>query len=191
MDAGADLGRLAASGLIIFAVSCSGAPTASGPQPLQTPVAPSPVSPPQGQGQGPVWLRSATPEQGGTLLVRDCTYDAEETGPNHQMCAAARMIFDVAFENEIAHAAVTVKFLRGSQLCAYGAASPYFVGPFTASSRASFVVTIVTLFDVGKPIACRPLPAETTRLVVELVDPSTGTPLLTQEFAHTYTFVEQ
>ena len=61
--------------------------------------------------------------------------------------------------------------------------------PFTEGSRASFVVTIITMFDIGRPIAC-PLPVETTRLVLELVDPKTATPLLTRELAHTYTFVE-
>ena len=114
----------------------------------------------------------------------------EESGPKYQMCTAAHMVFDVEFETEIAHAAASVRFFRGSQLCAFGSAAPYFGQPFTAGSRASFVVTIVSLFDIGRPMAC-PLPTETTRMVVELVEPKTAMPLLSQEFAHSYTFVER
>jgi len=187
MDARAALSRLAISGLFVIAVACSDGPTAPGPEPVQPPVAPPPVI---AQGQGQVWLRSASPEPGGTLLIRDCTYDPEEAGPGYQLCAAARMIFDVEFETEIAHAAVTARFLRGSQLCAYGSGSPYVVGPFTAGSRAAFMVNSINLFQIGGPIAC-PLPAETTRLVVAFMDPKTGTPLLTREFAYAYTFVER
>jgi hypothetical protein len=101
------------------------------------------------------------------------------------------MIFDVEFETEIAHAVFNARFLRGSQPCAYGSGSPDLVGPFTAGSRASFMVNAISLFNIGGPIACGPLPAETTRLVVELVDTKTATPLLRREFAHSYTFVER
>jgi hypothetical protein len=165
--------------------ACEGRSGSSSPvAPSPAPVVPSPVSSPRGQ----VFIRSATPEPGGTLLVRDCTYDVEESGPKYQMCAPALMIFDVAFDSEIAHAAASANFYRGSQLCASGAAFPYLGEPFTAGTRASFRVNIITIVPIGKPIAC-PLPAETTRMVVELAD-GKG-PLLTQEFAHTYAFVER
>ena len=185
MGARSDLSRLAVSGLFVFVSACSEPPTAPGPQPPPPPVVPPPVI---SQGQGQVWLRSASPEPGGKVPIHDCTYDVEESGSNYQMCGLALMIFDVAFEGEIAQAAASVRFFRGSQLCARGSAIPYFGQPFTAGSRASFVVTIISLSEVGGPIAC-PLPAETTRMVVEFVEPRTAAPLLTRELAHTYTFV--
>ena len=133
------------------------------------------------------------------LLIHDCTYypretDDPEEASMFQMCGPARMIFDVEFdETEIAHAVFAVRFLRGSQECARASGIPYFVGPFTAGSRASFVVSGVSLVGQvwGGYIACSPLPVETTRLVVELIDTKTAMPLLRREFAYSYTFVER
>ena len=66
----------------------------------------------------------------GEVPIHDWTSTSvEEAGPDYQLCAGALMIFDVAFENEIAHAAARAKFFRGSQLCAYGSAVP---GPGSA-----------------------------------------------------------
>jgi hypothetical protein len=99
------------------------------------------------------------------------------------------MIFDVEFENEISNPVLIANFYRGSQLCAYGLAPGK--APLTTGIRASFEVNIITLFDVGKPPVC-PLPAETTRTVVQLSERCCrATPLLTQEFVQTYTFAER
>ena len=101
------------------------------------------------------------------------------------------MTFDVQYGAHVSEAVVTVGFYHGSQRC--GLAYSAMPGPgLTAGSDAvSFTASTISLSDEDHPLLC-PLPATTTRMVVQLWERDRpAVPLLTKEFGHTYTFTER
>jgi hypothetical protein len=95
------------------------------------------------------------------------------------------MTVDVEFEQDVSTAVVTAAFYRGATRCGLLYSGP---SPFTAGSRASFELRgAIELSDEYVQLRCV-LPAATTRVVIQLWERSRpATPLLTQEFAHSYT----
>jgi hypothetical protein len=101
------------------------------------------------------------------------------------------MRFDVQYSADVTEALVTASVYNGPQRC--GMAFSTVPGPsLTGGSNAiSFTVSTISLSDEEHPLLC-PLPATTTRLVVQLWERGRpATPLLTKEFDHTYTFTQR
>ena len=160
-------------------------PTAPSSLPPSTSPPPSPSPPPSASGQ--ITLRSIAPGSGATLTVRECP--TSYTDSFKDLCSdPAHMTVDVQFERDVSTAVVTAGFYRGTKRCGIAYSGP---SPFAAGSRASFeLVGAVALSDESVQLHC-PLPAETTRMVIQLWERSRpSVPLLTQEFAHNYTFAE-
>ena len=149
---------------------------------------PTAPSPPASQ-QGEITVRSIVPASGATLTVRPCEFDDGFLA----MCAdRVPMTFDVQYRANLPNVYITVSFYRGVQRCGYAASN---IVALTAGAEAVAltVSTIVLSYETGA-LLC-PLPATTTRLVVQFVNrngaPGSGaTPLLTKEFDHTYTFAQ-
>ena len=100
------------------------------------------------------------------------------------------MTFDVRYGANVSEAVVTAGFYNGAQRC--GIAYSIIPGPqLTAGSDAvSFTASIISLSNEDTPLLC-PLPATTTRMVVQLWESGRpAIPLLTKEFDHTYTFTQ-
>ena len=100
------------------------------------------------------------------------------------------MTLDVQYGADVSEAVVTASFYNGSQRC--GMAYSAMPGPaLTARSHAvSFTASTISLSDEDHPLLC-PLPATTTRVVVQLWERGRpAVPLLTKEFGHTYTFTQ-
>jgi len=139
-----------------------------------------------------VSLRSIKPASGATLVMRDCTYEPEESSPNTQLCTFdSRIAVDVEVDGDMT-AVVAAYFYRGSQICAVSR------GLFQGGSVAG--MNIISLTDVHRPDEvlttnanrCTP-PIVTDRVVVKVVEGAeirlTNPLQLTSEpFAHTYTF---
>jgi hypothetical protein len=147
------------------------------------PTAPSPPAP-----QGEITVRSVTPVSGATLTVQRCEWYSWI----EDFCAdRSPMTFDVRYGADVSEAVVTAGFYSGSQRC--GMAYSTIPGPqLTAGSDAvSFTVSTISLSDEDHPLLC-PLPATTTRMVVQLWERGRpAAPLLTKEFDHTYTFSQR
>ena len=174
---------LAAALVTLLAVSACDGPSARNSVPNPSPTAPSAPAP-----QGEITVRSITPGSGATLTVRRC-----EWYPLYVDFCADRspMTFDVQYGAHVSEAVVTVGFYNGSQRC--GLAYSAMPGPgLTAGSDAvSFTASTISLSDEDHPLLC-PLPATTTRMVVQLWERDRpAVPLLTKEFGHTYTFTER
>jgi hypothetical protein len=176
---------LAATLVALLAVSaCDDDPSArnvSSTNPV--PTAPAPPAP-----VGDITLRSIIPESGATLTVRPC-----EWYPLYEDFCADRspMRFDVQYEASVAEAVVTAGFYSGSQRC--GIAYSALPGPLLTpgSGAVSFTVSTISVSDEAHPLLC-PLPATTTRIVVQLWERGRpAVPLLTKEFDHTYTFTQR
>ena len=177
---------LAATLVTLFAVSACDGPGRSVSRTNPVPTAPSPPAPPEPQGD--ITVRSITPESGATLTVRQC-----EWYPLYEDFCADRspMKFDVRYGADVSESVVTAGFYNGSQRC--GVAYSAMPGPpLTAGSGAvSFTVSTISLSDEDHPLLC-PLPATTTRIVVQLWERGRpAVPLLTKEFDHTYTFTQR
>ena len=150
----------------------------------QVPV-PTAPSPPPLSAAGKITLRSIAPESGSTLAVVECANSFNTRFKD--LCAEPlQMTVDVEFDGSVSNAVVTASFYNGSQRCGMASSGS---SPF-AGSRASFDLQVMELSDEYVQLHC-PLPAATTRLVVSLWEArSPATPLLTQEFAHSYTLAE-
>lgn len=151
-------------------------------------VSPSPI-PAAPAPPGQITVRSIAPASGATLAVRECPYYPSSFNLNFwEMCAdPVLMIFDVEFEREVTNAVVTAGFYSGSQRCGFAASQ---TAPLKTGSRASFDAQVILMSDEVNRLLCT-LPAETTRMVVQLWERERpATPLLTEEFPHSYRFAE-
>jgi hypothetical protein len=150
------------------------------------PTAPaSPPAPPPPAAQGDITIRSIEPASGARLAVRECEWYSWYV----DMCAdRAPMTFDVLYRGSVSEAVVTAGFYKNVSRCgiAYsGTPGPSLGG---GSESVSFTVSMISLSDEYNRLLC-PLPATTTRLVVQLWERGRpAAPLLTKEFVHTYTF---
>ena len=149
------------------------------------PSAPSlPTPPPASMSQ--ITIRSIAPGSGATLTVRECPFSF--TSNFKDLCAERlQMTVDVEFGSSVSNAVVTASFYSGTTRCgiAYSGSAP-----FAAGSRAFELLGTIALSDEYLQLHC-PLPAQTTRMVIQLWERSTPAgPLLIREFAHNYTFAE-
>jgi hypothetical protein len=143
-------------------------------------VAPTPASTPTIRGS--ITVTSLTPPPGATLSVRECPFYYGETGS----CSDAKVAVEVALEQSVADAVVTVSYYRNAERCGIAYAGPT---ALPTSTLTAFTATLIELSDESVSLHCAPLPATTNRFVVQVwsaKQPSTS--LLTQEFAHGYTF---
>jgi hypothetical protein len=150
----------------------------------------SPSSVPTPAPTSKITVRSIAPASGATLPVRECPYYPSSLNLNFwEMCAdQLQMSFDVEFERDVTNAVVTAGFYSGAQRCGLATSQS---APLQAGSRASFETKVILLSDEVNRLLCA-LPAETTRMVVQLWERDRpATPLLTEEFSHTYRFAEQ
>jgi hypothetical protein len=137
--------------------------------------------------QGEITIRSIELGSGATLSVRQCEWYTWYV----EMCAdRSLMTFDVLYPEGVSEAVLTASFYNGSQRC--GIAYSPLPGPPLRAGGSAFPMTVsaISLSDEDHRLLC-PLPATTTRVVVQLWERNrTAAPLLAKEFAHTYTFVE-
>jgi len=163
--------------------ACDGARTQLPSAPSSSPPSISP--PPLAAGQ--ITLRSIAPGSGATLTVRECP--TSFTNSFKDLCSdPAHLTVDVQFERDVSSAVVTATFESGTKRCGWLYSGP---SAFAAGSRVSFELRgAIEFSDESLQLHCS-LPAETARMVIQLWEASRpATPLLTQEFAHTYTFAE-
>jgi hypothetical protein len=150
------------------------------------PSAPSSPLPPAFGGQ--ITLRSIAPGSGATLKVHECPWPSFTSNFKDLCAEPLQLTVDVEFAGSVANAVVTATFYSGTKRCGVAYAGP---SPFAAGSRASFELRgAIELSDESVQLHC-PLPAETTGLVIQLWETDRpAVPLLTQGFAHNYTFAE-
>ena len=153
-------------------------------QPSPTPPVVSPIPPTvHWPVHGQIAIASITPTSGAIVPVRMC-----EPGSQRFCADQPQLTIDVAVDQDIANASLTVSFGR----CAFGR-TPGF--SLAAHIRRSLTISVLDLSDdgplhdgVGAKLFC-PLPAETGHIIVNLWHPEEPrTPALTSEFANTYTF---
>jgi hypothetical protein len=144
---------------------------------------PSPAAP-----RGEITIRSLTPSSPATIPVSECEY-----APTYnEICTKEfLMVFEVQFAEQVPAAMIEVDLYRAGTRCGYGGSAQQ---PLTAGGRATFSVSRLSLEKDGGPLLCPPLPVETTRMVVRLLDigtrPARDSLLMTQEFVNTYTFAK-
>jgi hypothetical protein len=167
----------------VAALSACGGRTES-PARIDLPTAPSS---PQPSAAGQIALRSIAPASGATLTVDDCPVSSTDRFKD-QCSGPTQITVDVQYERDVSNAVVTASFYSGTRRCGLTYSES---APFAAGARASFELQgAIELSDEYVQLHCVP-PAETTRLVIQLWDAGRpATPLLTQEFAHRYTFVD-
>lgn len=178
--------------LVLFAPillgACGGSgglPTGPSPAVMPPPV-PSPV-PPVPAATGDITIRSITPATGATLRVREC----ENGGIGFFVSTCAdqlRMTFDALIDRDIPNAVLTASFYDRQLRCgsAYSSRTALAAGSRAALSTSDLVFSYEA--DDRTLVQPCPLPSTTTRIVVQLWGTSPATPLLTREFAATYTF---
>jgi hypothetical protein len=149
------------------------------PTVLTAPVPSSSVPPP-----GQISLLEINPSPGAILLVRDCTGG---TWYKNLCTSALSLIVGAEFNRDVSNAVVTAGFYRGSQRSGISRSDPV---SLSAGNRASFAMNVISISDEVNPYFCQ-LPAETTRIVVQLWERSSPIyQLLSQEFSQTYIFSE-
>ena len=167
-------------------VGCDQA-TTSAPSVPTAPTAPTPAVP-----QGQITVRSVQPESGATLVTEPC-----EPGATYYCTSEGepRLAFDVQFDQEVTEPWVTVSFHNSlNQQCAGSGYPTVFqpLEPLRANTTTTFRVSSLSLrMDPFGALICR-FPQTTTRMVVQLWAQRAAArqgALLTQEFAHSYTFV--
>jgi hypothetical protein len=133
---------------------------------------------------GEITIRSMTPASPATIPAREC----HPYAPAHnEVCTVGlQMAFEAQLSIRISRAIVTADFYAGSKLCGHGESD---FQRLAAGEPATFSVSRLSLQEEGGPLLC-PLPTVTTRMVVRLWEAGSSSELLTQEFAHTYTFAE-
>ena len=152
----------------------------------------APTAPTPAVSQGQITVRSVQPESGAMLVTEPC-----EPGATYYCTSEGepRLTFDVRFDQEITEPWVTVSFYNGlNQPCAGSGYPTVFqpLEPLRANTTSTFRVSSLSLrMDPFGALICR-FPQTTTRMVVQLWAQRAAArqgALLTQEFAHTYTFV--
>ena len=114
--------------------------------------------------------------------MRQCPLYYGETGN----CADAKVAVEVVLEKSVADAVVTISYYRNAERCGIAYAGPT---ALPASTLTAFTATLIELSDEDVSLHCAPLPAATNRLVLQVWSArQPSAPLLTQEFAHGYTF---
>ena len=166
-------------------------PSGSSP-PSQTPPTPPPRPPAM---EGNITVTSLVPGSGATLVVRDCT---KGTSGYRWFCAdQLGSTFEVQVDQNIPGAVLTAEFVGDAGgKCRYGASTFGFgpvastaPTPLTAGSQTTMIMGAIDFSTEESPLAC-PLPLETTRMIVRLWRVGVpATPLMTREFAYSYTFV--
>ena len=151
-------------------------PTHALPAGPSAPAAPAPAIP-----AGRITVMSARPEPGATLTADLC---------DGGYCVDARFTFEVQVDRDVAEPWVTASFYNGSQPCANSGHPTVYetLEPLRADSATTFTVWGLGLSNQDGTL-CR-LPQTTTTMIVRLWDQRgrSSTPLLTREFAHSYTF---
>jgi hypothetical protein len=144
--------------------------------------APSPQAP-----AGQITVQSVIPASGATLPVEECQYYPSRLDLTFwEMCADhVTMTFTAVFERDVTNAVVTAGFYSGTQRCGLATSQ---TAPLSADTRGAFGAHVILLSDESTQLLC-PLPAETTRMVVQLWEREhPATPLLSQELVHSYRF---
>ena len=174
---------LAAALVTLLAVSACDGPSARNSVPNPSPTAPSAPAP-----QGEITVRSITPGSGATLTVRQC-----EWYPLYVDFCADRspMTFDVRSRRPRVGGGGHGWLLQWLAAMRPGVSAMPGPGLTAGSDAVSFTASTISLSDEDHPLLC-PLPATTTRMVVQLWERGRpAVPLLTKEFGHTYTFTER
>jgi hypothetical protein len=140
---------------------------------------PAPVIP-----EGEIAVLSVQPGAGATLTAEEC---------DGGWCVLdLSLAVDVRLNQAVAEPWVTVSFNDGSQPCAISGYPTIFqtLEPLPADAATRFAVSTVVLSHPTGGTLCR-LPQTTDKLVVQLWAERgrSSSPLLTREFAHSYTFV--
>lgn len=171
--------------LIVFAVLSGCGPDTT------TPIAPSvlppmfaPAPPPTGPSRGSIAIAALIPSPGATLTVWRCPFEVYG-GPWN--CSYASVTTEIELNQTVPDAVVTASYYRGSERCGIA----YAGGPtvLAASVSTTFTTNLIEMSDEYVSLHCEPLPAESTRLVVQLWSAKQpAAPLLTQESAYSYTF---
>jgi hypothetical protein len=154
-------------------------------QPVSASPLPSAPSPAPTAGQ--ITLRSIAPGSGAILNVLECPTSL--TSNFKDLCTEPlQMTVDVEFNGSVSDAVTTAGFYSGTKRCGLATSES---SRFATDNRASFDLRgAIELSDESVQLHC-PLPAETTRMVIQLWERGRpGVPLLTQEFAHHYTFTQ-
>lgn len=144
--------------------------------------APSPQAP-----AGQITVQSIAPGSGATLQVGECQYYPSSLDLDFwEMCADhVNMTFVVEFEGDVTNAVVTAGFYSGTMRCGLATSS---TASLPAGTPRAFATHVILLSDESTQLLC-PLPAETTRMVVQLWEAARpATPLLSREFVHSYRF---
>jgi hypothetical protein len=133
---------------------------------------------------GQITLQSIAPGSGSTLTVHECS--TSFIGSQDLCAGSARLAVDVEFGRDVSSAVVTAGFSNSMKQCGVLSSRP---SPLAAGTRASFeLLGAIELSDESVQLQCL-LPAQTTRMVVQLWEASQpAQPLLTRQFEHSYTF---
>jgi hypothetical protein len=178
------LGRSALTLLLLAAAlsGCGNPLSTSVTNPTAPSVVPTVAPTPTPTVRVSIAVRSLTPPPGATLFVRQCPLYYGQTGN----CSDAKVAVEVASEQSVGDAVVTVSYYRNAERCGIAYAGPTVL---PATTLTAFTATLIELSDESVALHCAPLPATTNRLVVQVWSAKQpSTPLLTQEFAHDYTF---
>jgi hypothetical protein len=173
--------------------ACDSRPALPGGLAGAVPVAPSSTPPPV---SGTVAIRSISPAPGATVRVRSCPPGPLATFTT--LCTdQVRATIDVRLDADVTPASVVVAFADGPKHCGQ---AEFGARAFTAGVTSTIDVATIYLAaelseGVGSPARlvqpCQ-LPVTTSRVVVQIWRPQNAvTPVMTREFAGTYTFTDR
>jgi len=181
--------------LLTASTACDSRPSLPAGLAGVTPTTPSPTPAPISVG-GTVTIRSISPEPGAIVRVRTCP-----PGPLATLATLCtdevNAVIDVRIDVDLAAAAIVVAFADGPRRC--GQAE---FGARALTAGVTSTVALATVYlsrelseGAGSPVQlaqpCE-LPATTSRVVVQIWGPQNPvTPVLTREFAQTYTFTDR
>lgn len=144
------------------------------------PFSPPPSPPPPPEITGNIVVRSISPEQGTTIIARNCSF-ARPDFP--YLCAdQLRLAFDVQVAQDVPQGVLSADFTAAGSTCAHASERV----ALTAGTPTTISMQGAEISSDGALFRCA-LPAETTRMVVRLS--GSGRVLLTREFAYNYRFV--
>ena len=158
--------------------------TTVAPSPLSVAPAPAPAS--AGPMPGSIAISALIPSPGATLTMRRCPWPEAYGHPWN--CSDAKVTAEIEVNQPLPDAVVTASYYRGTERCGIA----YAGGPtvLAASVSTTFTTNLIEMSDEDVSLHCEPLPAKSTRLVVQVWSAKQpSTPLLTREFAYSYTFV--
>ena len=147
--------------------------------------APSPQT-----SSGQITAQSMAPASGATLPVEECQYYPSRLDLDFwEICADhVDLRFTVEFAHDVENAVVTAGFYGGAQRCGLATSQ---TTSLRAGRREVFDTHVILLSNESTQLPC-PLPAETTRMVVQLWErENPAMPLLSREFVQTYTFARK